>query len=265
MSLERARTALASLGGSGAVRLDLSEPIAVLTLDHPQARNALSPRMMLELERAVSTLEAWPGALLLVKGAQGVFCAGSDLRMVREAVASPEGPQIAAWMQAFMADVTRRIRALPQISLAAVERAAVGGGAELMCAPDLRVIASDAKVQFVHARLGLSPGWGGAALLRGLVGRQRALQLLASAAPVDLAGTPELYTVLAGPSQAEEVGMSVLEGYSAHPPESLRGLKRALHSPADEATVFASLWGGPAQRAALARLDKGLPKGRKAD
>lgn len=58
--------------------------------------------------------------------------------------------------------------------------AAVGGGAELTTTTDFRVCSPEASVAFVHARMGVAPGWGGAGRLVGLVGRRRALELMLS-------------------------------------------------------------------------------------
>jgi enoyl-CoA hydratase/carnithine racemase len=127
-----------------------------------------------------------------------------------------------------------------------------------MTCADLRVIQSDARVQFVHARLGLSPGWGGAARLKDLLGYSQALAVLARARPLDLPQHPALWHSLA--SDAEAVTETLLQELSALPAESVRGAKAALQSPQAERESFLKLWGGAAQRKALAKLSQG--KGR---
>ncbi len=256
LSFETARASLSALGGSGRVRLDLEGTVARLVIDHPSARNAISPAMMIQLASAVEALEAWPGALLCIRG-QGAkaFCAGSDLSAVRGAL---DRPDLAQAMLTFMGQVCARLRALPQLSVACVQGAAVGGGAELMTCADLRVIQSDARVQFVHARLGLSPGWGGAARLKDLLGYSQALAVLARARPLDLPQHPALWHSLASDAEAETE--TLLQELSALPAESVRGAKAALQSPQAERESFLKLWGGAAQRKALAKLSQG--KGR---
>lgn len=236
--------------------LELGEKIGRLVLDHPAARNAISPKMMVDLESAVEAIEAWPGALLLIRGrGPKAFCAGSDLSAVRGALDQPE---LAQAMHSFMGQLCDRLVALPQITVACVQGAAVGGGAELMTCADLRVIQQDARVQFVHAKLGLSPGWGGAARLRGLLGYSRALAVLARAAPLELPRYPELWHSLA--LDAEQGSARVLEELSGQATAALRGAKAALQSPQAERESFLSLWGGPAQRQALAKLSQGRPR-----
>lgn len=214
--------------------------------------------MMVELESAVEAIEAWPGALVLIRGRGAqAFCAGSDLSAVRGALGRPD---LAAAMHDFMGQLCARLVALPQITVACVQGAAVGGGAELMTCADLRVIQSDARVQFVHAKLGLSPGWGGAARLRGLLGYSEALAVLARARPLDLQAHPALWHSLT--SDAEAAAEALLEELRAQPGGALRGAKAALQSPSGERESFLSLWGGPAQREALAKLSQGRGPGR---
>ena len=256
VSLENARQFLASLGGSGRVHLALEGQIGRLVIDHPGTRNAISPTMMLELESAVEAIEAWPGALICIRG-QGskAFCAGSDLSAVRSAL---DRPDLAQAMSIFMGQLCARLQAIPQLSVACVQGAAVGGGAELMTCADLRVIQRDARVQFVHGRLGLSPGWGGAARLRAIVGYSEALAILARAQPLDLDAHPGLWHSLA--LDAEHATEQLFEELSELPAVSIRGAKEALQSPQREKESFLKLWGGPEQRQALAKLSQG--KGR---
>lgn len=138
--------------------------------------------MMLDLERCVVELEAWDGSLLVVRGAAGHFCAGADLRLVHGPLSSPSrGVGMCDWMT----DLLNRIYLAPFVSVAVIEGAAMGGGAEFAIATDFRLMADSARFQFVQARRGLSPGWGGAARLVQIVGRTKALGLLAPAAAID--------------------------------------------------------------------------------
>ncbi len=256
VSLAHARKLLASVGGSGHIRLELEGQVGRLVIDHPSARNAISPTMMLELESAVEAIEAWPGALLSIRG-QGTkaFCAGSDLSAVRGAL---DRPDLAQAMTVFMGQLCARLLAIPQLSVACVQGAAVGGGAELMTCADLRVIQRDARVQFVHGRLGLSPGWGGAARLRALVGYSEALAILARAQPLNLDAHPGLWHSLA--LDAEPATEQLFQELCELPALSIRAAKEALQSPQREQESFLRLWGGAEQRLALAKLSQG--KGR---
>ena len=165
--------------------------IAEIRLCNASKRNAFSASMVAELAAHLDTLESWcgggggggggcSGVGLLLRGEGGFFCSGMDLDL---ASALPRSDALAVC--AVMADSLRRLRSLPLVSVAAVEGGAFGGGAEAMTACDHRVMGTDATVRFVHATMGLSPGWGGAGRLARLVGRQHALRLLTTAAPLD--------------------------------------------------------------------------------
>lgn len=155
---------------------------AVLQIHNPSARNALSGKMMAELADAVARLEdpRVHGALnaVILAGTGGWFCAGADLRVAQKQLASNDAGTA---MSALMVDTLTRFRRLPLVSFAVVEGGAYGGGAELATSCDYRVVEASAIVQFVQARMGVSPGWGGGARLYKLVGRQHALRLLCTA------------------------------------------------------------------------------------
>ena len=84
----------------------------------------------------------------------------------------------------FMTDALNRLRNLDCISVSIIDGPAVGGGAELTTATDFRVISEDAYICFIHARRNLTPGWGGGSRLVSIIGRNKALRLLAAAEKV---------------------------------------------------------------------------------
>eukprot|EP00967_Tisochrysis_lutea_P053715 scaffold66922_cov30-Tisochrysis_lutea.AAC.2 len=138
---------------------------------------------MVQLDEAVRSLESWhEGRVLLLSGEGGHFCSGADLGTVRQAIDTPER---GALMSRFMTEVLDRLRNLPLLTVAAIDGAAVGGGAELCTAADIRVVSSNARIKFVHTRLGAAPGWGGAARLVQEVGRATALRLLLHSETID--------------------------------------------------------------------------------
>jgi ethylmalonyl-CoA/methylmalonyl-CoA decarboxylase len=155
---------------------------AVIEIHNPSARNALSGKMMAELADIVTVLETEDvhrrlNAVVLI-GTEGWFCAGADLRVAKQALSSREAGTA---MGALMVDTLTRFRRLPLVSVACIEGGAYGGGAELATACDFRLMSSSAVIQFVQARMGVSPGWGGGARLYKIVGRQAALRLLCTA------------------------------------------------------------------------------------
>ena len=242
---------LSALGGDGAVRLELKGSLARLTFDNPDRSNALSGPMMRQLQDAVDRLQDFDGVAVVLRG-EGLrsFCAGADLALVRAAV---DEPLLGQAMNEAMTGLTNRLRALPLLSVAAIEGAAVGGGAEMATVADFRVMSRTAHIRFVHARLGLSPGWGGGARLQEIVGRTAALRMLGGALKVDAqtALAWGLVDAICEPGDAETAATALLEPYLQLPKASVRGAKRLVASPETEGEVFRSLWGAPDMRAAL--------------
>ena len=103
---------------------------------------------------------------------------GGDLKDVRSHLMNPSA---AAGMPAVMGGALDRLASLNAVIVAAVEGAALGGGAELLTAADWVIAADDAQIGFVHAALGVSPGWGGGHRLVRKVGHRAALPVLVGA------------------------------------------------------------------------------------
>lgn len=195
-SVATSRSMSSTAPPSPCVSLDLDEStgVALLTLCNPQRRNALTVSMMEELEGHVRTLAQWSTGVdasgegnggesaennaraVIVTGSDGTFCSGLDLHDNAGCSSHPlrEGGN----MLRHMTRVTNHLHSLPLLSVAAVDGHAVGGGAELTTATDLVVLSHRAQIQFVHAKRGASPGWGGARRLVRKIGRRKALRML---------------------------------------------------------------------------------------
>ncbi len=157
------------------VRIEREGPVAVLIVDRPRALNAIARHTMDELDGALDRIEADPTVRgLVLTGGGGRFIAGGDLKDLGEARTADHGTAMATRLQAVLA----RLSALPIPTIAAVERFAFGGGAEVAVACDLRVVAADAVIAFRHTRFGVVTAWGAARRLERLVGRSRALTML---------------------------------------------------------------------------------------
>ncbi|MCK6506600.1 enoyl-CoA hydratase/isomerase family protein [Myxococcota bacterium] len=245
--------------GEGALRSEPQPGWTELVLDNPSARNALSPGMMVDLGAAVARLEAEPPAAVVLRGqGEAAFCAGGDLRAVRSHLLAPGS---AGGMLDHMADLLDRLQRLPTLVIAAVEGAALGGGAELLTACDLVIAARDAQVGFVHARLGVSPGWGGGArLVRRVGSRRAALVLLPVDGPTaERAAALGLVDELVPPGQALARAREVATRVAAWDRQAVAAALRIARSGEREVEreAFCALWGGPAHREALRVLDKG--------
>ncbi len=145
---------------------------AVLTLNRPEAMNALSRRLREELAAQIEALEADPAVrVLILTGAGKAFCAGLDLK---ELGAGGEGSA------AFAVQVRDPVRALERFSgpvIGAINGAAITGGFELALACDVLLASSEARFADTHARVGVMPGWGLSQRLSRAIGVYRAKEL----------------------------------------------------------------------------------------
>jgi len=156
--------------------------IAVLTLNRPQKRNALSLAMMRDLEAALAQAGSDPEVRVVVIAANGpAFSAGHDLS---ELVDRDE----AAYRAVFDAcvDLMARIAAIPQPVIAQVERIATAAGCQLVAACDLAVASENARFATPGVKIGLFCSTPMVALSRA-IGRKRAMQMLLTGEPIDAA------------------------------------------------------------------------------
>jgi ethylmalonyl-CoA/methylmalonyl-CoA decarboxylase len=237
----------------GQVRLTTAGPVAWLSLDNPRAHNAFTVSMMRQLAEAVLSLSRWDGAFVAIASAHGgTFCSGGHLTQVREALVHPEA---AAVMSASMQLALDVLLALPLVSVAVLEGAAIGGGAELATATDLRIGTPDATVHFAQVGLGVACGWGGAGRLVGHVGRPSALRLLVASevASAEQALDLGFFDAISGGGR-EDMLRAAVGAALDHPPSAVRAAKAqvvAAGDPAAQRDAFLSVWGGGAHLASL--------------
>lgn len=160
---------------SGLVRVEVAGRVATVTLDRPEALNAISTELALELAAATEPLGVDPGvgAVVLTGAGERAFCVGADLK--QRAGFDDQGwfVQREAFRRGFAA-----VRRCPLPTVAAVAGFALGGGTELAISCDLVVAAADATFGLPEVRLGLVPAGGGTQLLARRVGRSAARDLV---------------------------------------------------------------------------------------
>ena len=159
------------------VRVEERDDRLVVALDRPAKRNALDSAMVDALHDVCATLERSPKLLLLTGGAGGVFAGGADIAQLRE-----RGRLEA--LAAINMGLMERVRRLPMPTLAAVDGPALGGGAELAYACDLRICTSRAYFGQPEVRLGIIAGAGACFRLPALVGEGLAKEMLYTGRPV---------------------------------------------------------------------------------
>ena len=151
-------------------------PVATLTLNRPEALNALSPRMVDELADALDRLEGQDTVkVLVVRGSGRAFCAGADLLFMEGAF--DDLPMLSSHLER-VNRVFFRLEELPIPVIAVVQGFALAGGLELMLACDMVLAAEDARIGDQHANFGLMPGGGSTQRLPHKLGYQRAMCLL---------------------------------------------------------------------------------------
>lgn len=170
------------MSGGPAVSLTEDGPVARLTLERPEARNALSRAMADALETALARLaRASEVRAVIVTGRGRSFCAGADISEMP--TLSPEEAEALAgrWQRIMDGFAT-----LPQVTVAAVQGHALGGGLMLAIAQDLRVAETSARFGLPEVTLGFNPGYGIARLLD-IAGGAHARDLMLTARTVDAA------------------------------------------------------------------------------
>jgi enoyl-CoA hydratase/carnithine racemase len=155
-------------------------PVARLTLERPQTRNALSRAMADALDSALARLAAADEVRAVVVAGRGrSFCAGADITEM-PALSPAEAEALASRWQRIMDGFA----ALPQVTIAAVQGHALGGGLMLAIAQDLRVAEASARFGLPEVTLGFNPGYGIARLLD-VAGGAHARDLMLTGRTVD--------------------------------------------------------------------------------
>ena len=171
------------------VRYAAEAGVAVLELHQPPA-NCYSFEMMRELDEAILKARFDPEVhVIVLRGAgERFFCAGADIAMLRTVT-----PQFKYYFCLHANETLNRLEQTPKLVIAALNGHCVGGGFEVALAADIRIACRDAgKIGLPEVALGVLPGTGGTQRLARLVGKARALELIALGTTMDFAAAKEL-------------------------------------------------------------------------
>ena len=156
------------------VLTDVTDRVAVITLNRPEARNALSRDVLAALPEAVAACDADDDVdVIVLTGADPAFCAGIDLKSLASATTAPpsaDAPRTEGARQEPFAPTRKPL-------IAAVNGAAVTGGLEVVLACDFVIASERARFADTHARVGIMPGWGLTVRLAEAVGHRRAREM----------------------------------------------------------------------------------------
>jgi enoyl-CoA hydratase len=227
------------------VLLEQAEGVAVLTIDRPDARNAISPSAMDGLDHALDAVT--DASVLVIRGSgDRAFVSGGDLKELAK-IRTHEG---AVAMAIRMRRICDRIATFPAPVIAALNGHALGGGAEVAVAADIRVAADDIQIGFTQATLAIMPAWGGAERLAALAGRAQALLLTTTGDKLDVAEAHRIGLIdrVYPRAEFERSWRALAAQVAASPSRQIKSvIARAAphHHPALEsiaAETFAALW-----------------------
>jgi enoyl-CoA hydratase len=199
----------------------------VATLDRPATRNAIDLATIEELHALCAELEENP-AILIVTGADGVFASGADIAELRERRAADA-------LRGINTHAFSRIAALPMPVIAAVDGYALGGGAELAYAADIRIGTPRTRLGNPETSLGIIAAAGATWRLPAIVGPARAAELLLTGRILDAdeALAWGLLSSLHEPDDLLAAAHRIADRIAANDPLATRHTKAALQAPRD--------------------------------
>jgi enoyl-CoA hydratase/carnithine racemase len=218
------------------IETTVEDGVALCRLDRPEARNALSPELMLELGEALEGFDADPGVrCIVIAGNDEVFAAGADIKAMAERSFADalSNPAASFW---------KRLTALKTPLIAAVSGWALGGGCELALACDLIVASETAEFGQPEITLGIIPGGGGTQRLARVLGKQRTMDLVLTGRRIgaDEAQALGLVNLVAPKGEWLAGALELAQRIARRPPIAARLAKQAVLA-ADETALSVGL------------------------
>ena len=209
-----------------AVEIERAEAIATVTMNRPQALNALDAA---QLERLLSVLRDVRGdrsiRCVVLTGTGKAFAAGADIKAMVDL-----SPSAGLAFGRLGHAVASALEGLPQPVIAAVNGYAFGGGCELALACDIRLAAESAIFSQPEVKLGIPPGWGGSQRLPRLIGPGLAAELIFTGRNVDAAEALRvgLVTAVYPVDRLLPEALGLARAMAANSPRAVQAAKRAL-------------------------------------
>lgn len=200
------------------------DAVGLARLNRPEARNALSPEVMRELEAIVAEWDADPAVrCVVIAGGERYFASGADIKAMRERPFQEviDAPHLRSW---------RALAACATPLIAAVSGYALGGGCELALLCDMIVASETAEFGQPEIMLGIIPGGGGSQRLARVLGKQRTMELILTGQRID---APEAHRIgivnrVAPPAEWLEGALTLAETVARQPPLAARLAKQAV-------------------------------------
>lgn len=209
------------------IRIDRSADRVVATLDRPGKRNAIDQATIDELHALCAELESEPCTLILT-GSGGDFAAGADIAQLRERRAADAHEAINA--MAFI-----RVHELPMPVIAAIDGYALGGGAELAYAADIRIGTPQLRIGNPETGLAIMAAAGATWRLREIAGEALASEMLLTGRSLtaDQALAAGLISAVHPAEELQTAAHRIADRIAANDPLATRHTKRALRAPRD--------------------------------
>ncbi len=217
------------------INLEKQGRVAVVTLDRAPV-NAVNQEWMVACNAILDDLESSPDlGVVHIRSALKVFCAGFDIGLIKSHLESEGGADAQIDDTIKLQKIYMRIERLPQVVIAEIGGAAMGGGLEMALCCDLRMAANEAKLGLPEATLGQVPGAGGTQRLTRLCGRGTAARIILAGEIVDGATARDLGIVNWAVPRAdlEREAAALAARIAVHPPATLRSSKACIAAQGD--------------------------------
>lgn len=248
----------------GGVRVALDDGVAVITIDRPEARNAIGFATVNELDTALDRVLTSGAAVVVLRGGgDRAFVSGGDLKELSTIRTHEDAVQMASRVRRLL----DRVAAFPVPVVAALNGHALGGGAEVAIAADVRLAADDVKIGFNQVSLGIMPAWGGAERLAQVIGRGRALLAISTGELYDAPTAQQLglVDIVVPRSSFDDEWRTLARAMAGSAPGTSRALKSVIGAAipschpeleANATDAFAQLWMADAHWAAVDALEQ---------
>ena len=254
------------------IKIDINNYIATITINRPEALNAMNKVVVAELKKTMEDCEENNdvGVIVVTGSGDKAFVAGADIKSMQK-MSGREALEFSREGQ----EMTMVIENSPKPVIAAINGFALGGGCEIALACDMRIASENAKFSQPEVALGIIPGWGGTQRLPRLIGKGRAIEMITGGKMIDAEEALRIGLVNHVVSQLEltEAVNSLAKSIIKNGPAAVAASLKCIHMGYDkdlengldiELNVFAELFETDEQReGTTAFVEKRKPNFRK--
>ena len=210
------------------LNIDRHGPVVTVTLNRPEALNALNREIMSEIEACSRSFLDDDALVVIFKGAGRHFSAGADLKQL----ADPDIPLVQRRRDAALgARMLKAIQEIPQVTIAAIQGAALGGGACIPTACDFRIGADDCYCGYPEVNLGMNLMWHAVPLCVQLVGSARAKRMimLGEKIPAETLYDWGFLDEMVSSAELDAAVSAMAERYAGQPPVAVQMIKQSVN------------------------------------